>query len=164
MHKRAAADLVDSSRSGYLVHDARSYGRDLVITAYIEGLEGDDGRVLMEEHLGTRTAEQSRDIAKLLREARRAPDCSIDRGSSRACERGAKGCTIVHADFARIEAECAASLADAHKCLERARGHLRAIRALTSNGSEAWQAAEQAIAEIDAVLAPAGQVKGGVHG
>ncbi len=107
MRRKVESEAVDRSRAGWLVHDARSSGRDLSITAYIEGLQGDSSRSFTEERLVCRSAEQAAAIAKLLRETRRAPDCSVNHGSSRTCEHGTRGCVIQHADFAKIEREAA---------------------------------------------------------
>ena len=61
----------DRSRQGFLVHDAISGGRDLKIIAYLEGgHEGrEDGRPV-ESRILCRTSEQSREIARILKEAR----------------------------------------------------------------------------------------------
>lgn len=103
MRRQAAPDTVDRSRDGFLVHDAKGGGRDLMITTYIEGLQGDDSRRYMEERVICRTSEQSRTIAQLLRQARYAPDCSVDNRIAERCERGTRGCTIQHARFAHLE-------------------------------------------------------------
>lgn len=64
------SDTPDRSRNGGLVHDAKSSGRHLTVTAYIEGLQGDSNRRAVESNVTCRTQEQGAEIARVLREAR----------------------------------------------------------------------------------------------
>lgn len=54
----------DRSRNGYLVHDARSSGRELTITAYLEG-----GHNPIKSKVMCRTPEQAFAMATLLMDA-----------------------------------------------------------------------------------------------
>mgnify|MGYP001609836316 CR=1 FL=1 len=64
--RRVEADTVDLSRAGRLVHDARSSGRNVLITAYIEGLVGDPDRYAIESSIICRTQEQAAEVARIL--------------------------------------------------------------------------------------------------
>lgn len=118
MRRPAEPDVVDRSRDGFLVHDAQSEGRGLRVTTYIEGLQGDSGRLCTDERLICRTSEQSRAIAQLLRQARHAPDCSVDNRIEDRCSRGTRGCTILHERFALLEEPAATSEASAKRAFQ----------------------------------------------
>lgn len=64
-----AVDVVDRSRAGHLVHDATSQGRTVYITAYIEGLQGDQPRYMITSTVTCRTSEQAAEMARVLKAA-----------------------------------------------------------------------------------------------
>lgn len=68
--KHESPEVVDRSREGYLVHDARSSGREVTVTTHIEGLQGTLPRYAVESRVVCRTAEQAAELAKQLREWR----------------------------------------------------------------------------------------------
>lgn len=69
MSRRVPPDLVDLSRRARLVHDARSSGRNVIVTAYIEGLVGDSDRYAIESSIMCRTSEQAAELARVIRDA-----------------------------------------------------------------------------------------------
>ena len=67
--KRVTSDEVDLSRVGKLVHSADSYGREVILVSYIEGLQGDETRYARQYRIGCHTVGQARELARVLREA-----------------------------------------------------------------------------------------------